>query len=77
MIKVKSLWLSGVDVSPKFFQLTSQSPRMFYWYFFSSCVSFSAFPAALSDLTFQVLIVILFLARRDLGQSVAYFSPPS
>ena len=61
-------------VSPKFFQRTSQSPRMFYRYLLISCVSFSTFPAALSDLTFQVPIVMLFLARSDVGPSVAYFS---
>ena len=44
---------------------------------FISCVSSSSFPAALSDLTFQVPIVMLFLARSDFGPSVAYFSPPS
>ena len=69
----KSLWPSGVDVSPKFFQRTSQSPRMFYRYLLISCVSFSTFPAALSDLTFQVPMVMLFLARSDFGPSVAYF----
>ena len=69
----KSLWPSGVDVSPKFFQRTSQSPRMFYRYLLISCVSFSTFPAAVSDLTFQVPMVMLFLARSDFGPSVAYF----
>ena len=70
----KSLWPSGVDVSPKFFQRTSQSPRMFHWYLFISCVSSSTFPAALSDLTFQVPIV-MFLARSDFGPSyIVYFS---
>ena len=47
-----------------FFQRTSQSPNMFHWYLFISCVSSSTFPAALSDLTFQVPIVMLFPARR-------------
>ena len=73
----KCLWRSGIDVSPKFFQRTSQSPRLFRWYLFISSVSSSTFPAALSDLTFQVPIVILFLARSDFGLSVAYFSTPS
>ena len=73
----KSLWPSGVHVSPKYFQPTSQSQRMFHWYHFISCVSSSTFPAALSDLMFQVPIVILFLARSDFCPPVAYFSPPS
>ena len=73
----KSLWPSGIDVSPEFFQRTSQSPRMFHWYLFISCVSSSTFPAALSDLTFQVPIVMLFLARGDFSPSVTCFSPPS
>ena len=42
----------------KFFQRTSQSPRMFHLYLFISCVRSSTFPAALSDLTFQVPIVM-------------------
>ena len=42
-----------------------------------SCVSSLTFPAALSDLTFQVLIVMLFLAHSGFGPSVAYFSSPS
>ena len=70
----KSLWPSRVDVSPKFFQRTSQSPRMFHRYLFILCVSSSTFPAAL---TFQVPIVMLFLAHWDFRPSVAYFSPPS
>ena len=73
----KSLWPSGVEVSPKFFHRTSQSPRMFHRYLFISCISSSTFPAVLSDLTFQVPTVMLFLARSDFGPSIAYFSPPS
>ena len=41
---------SRVDVSPKFSQRISQSPRMFHRYLFISCVSSSTVPAALSDL---------------------------
>ena len=59
----------------KLFQRTSQSPRMFQRYLFISCVSSSTFPAAVSNRTFQVPIVMLFLARSDFGSSVAYFSP--
>ena len=76
----KSLWPSVVNVSPQFFfffQCTSQGPRMFHRYLFIACVSSSTFPVALRDLTFQVPIVMLFLARSDFGPSVAYFSPPS
>ena len=69
----KSLWPSGVDVTPKFFQRTS---HMFHQYLSISCVSSSTFPVALSDITFQVLIVMLFLARSEFGPSVAYFPRP-
>ena len=46
---------------------------MFHWYLFISCVSSSTFPAALSDLKFQVPIVMLFLARSDFGQWAELF----
>ena len=51
----KSLWPSGVDISPKIFQHTSQSPRMFHRYLLILCVSSSTFSAALSDFSFQCL----------------------
>ena len=51
--------------------------KIFHRYLFILCVSSSTFPAAVSDLVFQVPIVMLFLARSDFGPSVAYFSPPS
>ena len=40
---------------------------MFHRYLLILYVSSSTFPAALSDLTFQVPIVVFFLARSDFG----------
>ena len=54
---------SSVVVSPKFFQLISQSPRMFHMYLSISCVSSWSFPAALSVLVFHVPMVMLSLPR--------------
>ena len=71
----QSLWPSWVDVFTKFYQRTSQGPRMFHQYLFISCVSSSSFPAALSDLT--VPIVMLFLVCNAFVPSVAFFSPLS
>ena len=42
-----------------FFQLTSRSPRMFNRYLLTSCDGSSSFPAALSNLKFQVPIAML------------------
>ena len=69
----ESLWPSGVDVSPKCYQRTSQSPRTFHQYLSILCVSSSAFPAVLSNLTFQVPIVMLILARSDLVHQLHNF----
>ena len=63
--------------SPKFPSVLHRVPRMFRRYLFVSRVSCLTFPTDLSDLTFQVYIVILFLARSDFGPSVAYLTPPS
>ena len=48
----KTLCPSSVVVSPKFFNLISQSPRMFHLYLSISCVTSWSFPAALSVLVF-------------------------
>ena len=52
---------SSVVVSPKFFHLISQSPRMFHLYLSILCVSSWSFPAALSVLVFHVPVMMLSL----------------
>ncbi len=73
----KTLCPSSVVVSPKFFHLISQSPRMFHLYLSISCVSSWSFPAALSVLVFQVPMVMLSLPRIFDGAPVAHLTPPS
>ena len=60
-----------------FFHLTSHNPITCHSYLFISCTSSSTFPAPLRVLTFQVPIVVLFLARIEsfLLSSVTHFSP--
>ena len=53
----KPLCPSSVVVSPKFFHLISQSPRMFHLYLSISCVSSWSFPTALSVLRLLVFHV--------------------
>ena len=57
----ENLCPSSVVVSPKFFHLISQSPRMFLLYLSISCVSPWSFLAALSVLVFHVPMVMLSL----------------
>ena len=73
----KTLCPSSVVVSPKFFHLISQSPRMFHLYLSISCVSSWSFPAALSVLVFQVPMVMLSLPQIFADAPVAYLTPPS
>ena len=73
----KTLCPSSVVVSPKFFHLISQSPRMFHLYLSISCVSSCSFPAALSVLVFQVPMVMLSLPRIFDDAPVAHLTPPS
>ena len=73
----KSLRPSSVVVSPKFFHLISQSPKMFHLYLFISCVSYWSFPAAFSVLVSQVPIVMLSFPRIFDDAPVAYLTPPS
>ena len=73
----KTLRSSPVVVSPKFFHLVSQSPRMFHLYLVLSCVSSLSFPSAVSLLVFHVPMVMLSLPPILDGASVACFPPPS
>ena len=54
--KKTTLCPSSVVVSPKFFHLISQSPKMFHLYLSISCVSSWGGPAALIALVFHVPI---------------------
>ena len=73
----KTLCSSSVVVSPKFFLLISQSPRMFYLYLSISCAISWSFPAGLSVLVIQVPMVMLSLPRIFDGAPVAYLTYPS
>ena len=74
----KTLCPSSVVVSPKFFYLISQSPRMFHLYLSISCVSSWSFPAAVSVIVFHVPMLMLSLPWRIFDDApVAYLTPPS
>ena len=73
----KTLCPSSVVVSPKFFHLISQSPRMFHLYLSILCVTSWSLPAALSVLVFHVPMVMLSLPWIFDGAPVAYFTPLS
>ena len=73
----KTLCPSSVVVSPKFFHLISQSPRLFHLYLSTFCVSSWSFPAAFSVLVFHVPMVMLYLPQIHDDAPVAYLAPSS
>ena len=72
----KTLCPSSVVVSPKFFHLISQSPKMFHLYLSNSCVSFWSFPAALSVFVLHVPMVMLSLPWISDDAPVASLTSP-
>ena len=66
----------AVVVSPKFFHLISQSPRMFFLYLSILCVSSRSFSAALSVLVFNVPMVMLSFPRIFDDAPIACLTPP-
>ena len=72
----KTVCPSAVVVSPKFFHLISQSPKMFHQYLSSSCASSWRSPAAPSVSVFHVLLVMSLPRILD-GAPVACLTPPS
>ena len=70
----KTLCSSAVIVSPKFFHLISQSPRVFHLYLSILCVSSWSFPAAFSVLVFHVPMVMLSLPQIFDDAPVAYLT---
>ena len=57
----KTLCPSSVVISPNFFHLISQSPRMFHLYLSILCVISWSFPAAFSVLVFHVPMMMMSL----------------
>ena len=72
----KTLCPFSVVVSPKFFNLISQSPRMFHLNLSISCVSSAwSFPATPGVLVFHVPMVMLSLPRIFNDAPVAFLTP--